>query len=148
MKKRKEQGRAALAAAGTAILVVLVLLAGCSSGPDQTGRGAASATRHSPPGVAVAGTVTVVDAGSLHCKPCLMMMPILDRLEKDYQGRAAVKFIDVNKDPDTARALGVVTIPTQILYDRDGNEILRHIGFFPEEELRGALDKVLAGRAD
>lgn len=94
-------------------------------------------------GVAEEGTVTLADIGSLHCRPCLMMMPILARLEKDYQGQAAVKFIDVEKEPEAGRRLQIMTIPTQIIYDRKGKEVLRHVGFFPEDQLRKALDKVV-----
>lgn len=94
-------------------------------------------------GVAVPGTVTLVDIGSMYCKPCLMMLPVLDALKKEYRGRAVVKFIDVNKNMDVARSLKIMTIPTQIIFDRQGREVSRHVGYIPKAELKKKLDKVL-----
>jgi thioredoxin 1 len=110
-----------------------LLLAACSAKPKQDNL----------PAVVVPDTVTLVDLGSLHCKPCLMMMPVLDALTKKYKGRAVVKFIDVNKYPAIARQFKVMTIPTQVLFDRQGREVMRHVGFIPQADLEKELDKVL-----
>jgi len=85
----------------------------------------------------------MVEIGSTHCKPCQMMMPILEDLKKVYKGRVAVAFIDVDKYPQQAQKLQIMTIPTQIIYDRQGKEVLRHIGFFPEDQLTAELDRIL-----
>ncbi len=41
------------------------------------------------------GMVTMVDLGAKKCIPCKMMAPILAKLEKAYQGKAKIAFIDV-----------------------------------------------------
>ena len=51
-----------------------------------------------PPDVPVKGMVTMIDLGAKSCIPCKMMAPILEKLEKDYKGKAAIVFIDVWKD--------------------------------------------------
>ena len=56
-----------------------------------------------PPDVPVKGMVTMVDLGANSCVPCKMMAPILEKLEKDYDGKAAIVFIDVWKDPSQGK---------------------------------------------
>ena len=46
------------------------------------------------------GTVTMIDLGAKSCIPCKMMAPILEKMEKEYRGKADVVFIDVWKNPD------------------------------------------------
>ena len=45
--------------------------------------------------VPVKGMVTILDIGAASCIPCKMMAPILEKLEKKYDGKAAVIFLDV-----------------------------------------------------
>jgi len=101
-----------------------------------------SADPGKPPDVPVKGMVTMVDLGAKSCVPCKMMAPILEKLEKDYKGRAAIVFLDVWKDPDQAKRFGIKVIPTQIFYDKQGNEVLRHTGFMSEEAIVAQLKKM------
>jgi thioredoxin 1 len=94
------------------------------------------------PDVPAKGMVTMVDLGAKSCIPCKMMTPILEKLEKDYKGKAAILFIDVWKDPDQAKRFGVSVIPTQIFYDKQGKEVLRHTGFMSEEAIVAQLRKL------
>jgi thioredoxin 1 len=95
-----------------------------------------------PQEVPVKDMVTMVDLGAKSCIPCKMMAPILEKLEKDYKGKAAILFIDVWKDPDQAKRFGIQTIPTQIFYDKQGKEVLRHSGFMSEEAIVAQLKKM------
>jgi thioredoxin 1 len=101
-----------------------------------------SAEPGTPPEVPVKNMVTLVDLGAKSCVPCKMMAPILEKLEKDYKGRAAIVFLDVWKDPDQAKRFGISVIPTQIFYDKQGKEILRHTGFMSEEAIVAQLKKM------
>jgi thioredoxin 1 len=85
--------------------------------------------------VPVKGMVTVIDLGAKKCIPCKMMAPILEKLEKEYAGRAAIVFLDVWEDQGPAKRFGIRTIPTQIFFDKDGKEVYRHVGFLSEEEI-------------
>jgi thioredoxin 1 len=88
--------------------------------------------------------VTLVDLGAKSCIPCKLMAPILEELEKEYKGRAAVIFIDVWQNRDKAKEFKVVTIPTQIFYNKKGQETYRHVGFFDKESIKEKLDALLA----
>jgi thioredoxin 1 len=87
------------------------------------------------PQVPVPGMVTMVDLGAKKCIPCKMMAPILEELTREYQGRAAVLFIDVWENPDAGPQYGLRAIPTQIFYDATGKEIYRHEGFMDKASI-------------
>lgn len=88
-----------------------------------------------PPEVPVKGMVTMIDLGAKKCIPCKMMAPILEKLEKEYAGRAAIVFFDVWEDPKPAHRFSIRGIPTQIFFDKEGREVYRHGGFLSEEEM-------------
>lgn len=96
------------------------------------------------PAYPVPGTVTMLDLGAKSCIPCKMMAPILEKLEKEYKGRADVVFIDVRQNPDAGKKYGIRAIPTQIFYNKKGEEVSRHEGFLDEQNIRSALDRLLA----
>lgn len=92
-----------------------------------------------PPDVPVKGMVTMIDLGANSCVPCKMMAPILEKLEKEYKGRAAIVVIDVWKDPSQSKRFGIRAIPTQIFYDKEGKEVHRHVGFMSEKAIVSQL---------
>ena len=93
------------------------------------------------PQVPVPGMVTMVDLGAKKCIPCKLMAPIIEELVKDYQGRAAIVFIDVWEHPDAGPKYGLRTIPTQIFYDAKGLEISRHEGFMDKKSIVAVLQQ-------
>ena len=92
--------------------------------------------------VPVPGMATMVDLGAKKCVPCKMMAPILEALEKEYKGRAAIVFIDVWENPEAAKEFGIQVIPTQIFYDTSGREVTRHRGFMSREAIVAELGKM------
>jgi thioredoxin 1 len=78
----------------------------------------------------------LVDLGADKCIPCKKLAPILQELRKEYQGKLSVEFIDVWKNPAAGQPYNIRLIPTQILYDRDGNEVWRHEGFISKADLK------------
>lgn len=87
------------------------------------------------PIVLTSGRVTMIDLGAEECTPCKMMVPILEELKKEYDGKADIIFIDVWKDPGQAKKFGVRAIPTQIFFDADGREFYRHTGFMDKKRI-------------
>jgi thioredoxin 1 len=95
------------------------------------------------PVVPVKDTVTMVDIGAKSCVPCKLMAPILEELKVEYEGRAAVIFIDVWEDRSQGPRFGISFIPTQIFYDKHGREAYRHVGFMDKEKIKKWLDMLL-----
>ncbi len=96
---------------------------------------AATESLEPPPEVPVKGMVTMLDLGAKKCIPCKMMAPILEKVEKDYEGKAAIFFIDVWKHRDQLNRFGIRAIPTQIFFNQNGEEVYRHLGFMSEKEI-------------
>ena len=90
----------------------------------------------------VKGMVTMIDLGAKKCIPCKMMAPIMEKMEKKYDGKAAIVFIDVWEHREQAQRFGIRAIPTQIFYDADGKEVTRHVGFMPEEAIVKTLSQL------
>ena len=95
------------------------------------------------PGIPVKDTVTIVDLGANTCIPCKMMAPILEELKAEYKGRAEVIFIDVWKDRSKVKEFNLISIPTQIFYNKEGQEVYRHMGFLDKESIREILDSLM-----
>jgi thioredoxin 1 len=91
----------------------------------------------------VPGMVTMVDLGAHSCIPCKMMAPILEELEKEYKGKAAIIFIDVMKNEDAGKRFAISVIPTQIFFDRSGKEVYRHSGFLEKQTIVDRLETML-----
>lgn len=92
--------------------------------------------------IPVKDMVTLVDLGADTCIPCKMMAPILTKLKKEYEGKAAILFIDVWKSIGQIDRFGIRVIPTQIFYDKKGYEIYRHEGFMSEKDIVHQLKKM------
>jgi len=121
------------ASAGFMSILAVVFFASAAWSAEPAGR---------VPEVPVKGMVTMVDLGAKKCIPCKMMAPILEELEKEYQGRAAIIFIDVWADASQGKRFGIRAIPTQIFYNREGKEVLRHEGFMDEKAIVAELQKL------
>jgi thioredoxin 1 len=81
------------------------------------------------------GMPSMVDFGADGCRPCDMLAPIIDSLEKEYAGKLNVLFVHVRKEQILATRYGVQSIPLQVFYDKQGKEVYRHVGFFPKDQI-------------
>ena len=85
------------------------------------------------------GKPSLVDFGATGCGPCDMMTPILEDLKVKYEGKLNVLFVHVRKRQIVGAKYGIQTIPVQAFFDKDGNEVFRHTGFFPQDEIEKKL---------
>ena len=88
------------------------------------------------------GKPSLVDFGSKGCRPCDMLAPILETLKTKYEGKANVLFVSVREEQILAARYGIQSIPVQIFFDKDGKEVLRHVGFWPQEEIEKQMAKL------
>lgn len=81
--------------------------------------------------------VTFIELGSVRCIPCKQMQTVMKSIEKNYGNQVKVVFYDVwtPEGKPFGEKYGIEEIPTQVFLDENGKEFLRHVGFFPEEEL-------------
>ena len=85
------------------------------------------------------GKPSLVDFGSTGCRPCDMLAPILEVLKEKYAGKLNVLFIHIGQEQILASRYGIQTIPAQVFFDKNGKEVFRHIGFFPQDEIEKKL---------
>jgi len=88
------------------------------------------------------GKPTLAEFGSSTCIPCKEMKPILEELAKEYEGKLNVVIVEVYEQMDLTRQYGIMAIPTQIVFDSEGQEITRHMGLWPREEIIAELKKI------
>ena len=58
----------------------------------------------------------MVDFWAAWCGPCRMVGPIIDEINKDYEGRAVVGKVDVDANQEFAAKYGVRNIPTVLVF--------------------------------
>ena len=88
----------------------------------------------------------VVDFSAVWCGPCKMISPILHKLAREYQDRVDFLEVDADQNPDLLRSLGIMAIPTLIVY-RDGKQVLRQTGARSEAGYREMFAQLAAGEA-
>jgi thioredoxin 1 len=79
--------------------------------------------------------IEFVELGSVNCIPCKKMQPVMKSIETKYKGLVKVTFHDVWKEKGVLEEYGIDLIPTQVFKDANGKEIMRHQGFYAEEEI-------------
>lgn len=124
-----------------AVLTVATLILGLNSPLAMAEPTAAELISGANQQVPIPGIVNMVDLGAHQCIPCKMMAPILKELSVEYDGKAAIVFIDVWENPEVKEQFGIKSIPTQIFYDSEGNEVYRHTGFLAKKHIVKKLKK-------
>lgn len=62
------------------------------------------------------GKKILVDFWASWCRPCLMLAPILDKLQEEYPDIEFVK-VNVSQEMNLAQEFGITSIPTVILFN-------------------------------
>jgi len=88
------------------------------------------------------GSPLVVDCWAPWCGPCKMMLPIIDELATEYEGRIRVCKINVDDNPDTCEQYGIMNIPTLLLF-KNGELVDRHVGAARKGDLQKVLDALI-----
>ena len=84
--------------------------------------------------------LAMIDFWASWCGPCKMLAPVVDELAEKYESKALIGKINVDEEPDLARAFGVMSIPT-VVFLKNGREFDRKVGVMPAEAFTEILDK-------
>jgi thioredoxin 1 len=87
-------------------------------------------------------TPVLVDFWATWCGPCQMAGPILDELDKEYDGKIKIGKVNVDEEPGLAQKYGVMSIPTVVLF-KEGKEVDRQIGFNGKDGYTDMLKKAV-----
>jgi len=69
------------------------------------------------------------------------MKPILEKLSVEYSGRMNVVLVEVYEQRELTQQHKIMAIPTQILFDANGKELTRHVGFWAREQILIQINK-------
>lgn len=72
------------------------------------------------------------------CGPCKQLMPIVEELAGEWEGKVKIVKIDVDESQETAQKYGVMSIPT-LVFLKDGLEVDRITGALPKDALEEKL---------
>ena len=84
----------------------------------------------------------LVDFYADWCPPCKLLMPILEKIEKEMEGKFILAKINVDNAPLTAQKFEADKIPYVILFSQ-GNVLDSFTGLMPETQIEEWLKKYL-----
>ena len=84
----------------------------------------------------------LVDFWAEWCGPCRMLGPIIEELSSDYDGKAVVGKVDVDRNQQFAAQFGVRNIPTVLIF-KDGELVNRQVGVSQKSVFSDYIDALL-----
>ena len=87
-------------------------------------------------------TPVLLDFHAVWCGPCKLAEPVLEELAKEYEGKVTISKIDVDQNPKVTEQMGVMSIPTTILF-KGGQEVGRQVGFAGKAKFEELIKKAI-----
>lgn len=84
----------------------------------------------------------LVDFWAPWCMPCRMVSPIVDEIEKEYEGKIKVAKINVDESSQSASKYGIMSIPSLLIF-KNGAPVKSMIGVQNKENLKREIDQIL-----
>lgn len=83
--------------------------------------------------------LVLVDFWATWCGPCRMQAPILEKLSQELsEDELKILKMDVDKNPETARAFGIMSIPT-LLFKKDGQVVKQVAGVHTAAQIKAIV---------
>jgi thioredoxin 1 len=84
----------------------------------------------------------MVDFGAEWCGPCKVLIPIIEEMAAEYEGRAIIGKVDVDNAPGISAKYGIRNVPT-VIFIKNGEVVDKQVGAVPKTTLTGKLDAIL-----
>lgn len=86
--------------------------------------------------------LVLVDFWATWCGPCRMQAPILEKLSQELsEDELKILKMDVDENPETARAFGIMSIPT-LLFKKDGQVVKQVAGVHTAAQIKAIVAKL------
>jgi len=89
-----------------------------------------------------ADLLLLLDLYSPSCGPCRTLAPVIDRIARQFFGRAIIAKIDTSKNPLSAAHYGIRGVPT-LIFLKNGKVVDQVAGALPEDALVAKLNNFL-----
>lgn len=86
--------------------------------------------------------ITVLDFWATWCAPCRHLLPIVNELATEYEGKVFVGKVDAEAEEALVDEFGVQTVPTVIIF-KDGVEVERYKGANAKKVYKDKIDSLL-----
>ncbi|MDB4444226.1 thioredoxin family protein [bacterium] len=88
-------------------------------------------------------TLMLVDFWGPRCKPCMALMPSVEELEKEYEGKLKVGKLNAEQNRMLCARLRVMGLPTFLFY-KDGTEVKRISGEdITKDQIKEAIETMI-----
>ena len=84
----------------------------------------------------------LVDFWAEWCGPCKALGPILENVAVEFEGKVAIKKVNIDENPQAPANFGIRSIPTMILF-KNGSIADTKIGLSSEADLKNWLNSFL-----
>ncbi len=84
----------------------------------------------------------LIDFWATWCAPCRLIAPHVEALAEEYAGKVKVMKLDVDNNQNTARELGIRSIPTLMIF-KNGEVVGNIVGAVPKQKIEEHLQSVL-----
>ena len=84
----------------------------------------------------------LVDFWAPWCGPCRRVGPIVEKMASEFEGRARIVKVDIDKNKKIAARFGIRSIPTLMVFNR-GEAVETLVGLQSKDRLTKALEKQL-----
>lgn len=84
----------------------------------------------------------LVDFFATWCGPCKSMLPVVEELASEYEGKVKVVKVDIDDAPETPGKFNVMSIPTFIMF-KNGEAVNTFVGVRSKDDIKADLDALL-----
>ena len=79
------------------------------------------------------------------CGPCKMIEPIIEELAEEFNGRALIAKVNIDKNPKISEAFKIKSIPTLMFLQKD-ELVERFAGLIPKPNMVEILEELILER--
>ena len=88
-------------------------------------------------------TAVIVDFYSKSCRPCMKLLPIMEKMAEEYEGNLTIYKVNVDEETRLAHMFKVTGLPVIYFIPASGSRIKRYDGLPSEESLRTIIEQQL-----